>query len=120
MHQLSVVALNKYSVLQHLISNSTRISPWMLIIWLQKGQSMFSQPHCMVELLGAFIELTTMGAPPPPYSESSSMWPDRICPVVGATSSGRAPPPPEDRLAAAAAAEAAKPTAVAAGANPVL
>ena len=74
---------------------------------------MFSQPHCNVELLGAFIELTTMGPPPPPYSESTSMWPDRICPVVGATMAGGA-------AAADRACEAvAKPTAVAAGAKPV-
>jgi hypothetical protein len=26
---------------------------------LQNGQSMFSQPHCMVELFGAFMAFTT-------------------------------------------------------------
>ena len=33
----------------------------MLSIRLQKGQLMFSQPHCSVELLGALSTFTVMG-----------------------------------------------------------
>ena len=33
----------------------------MLSMRLQKGQLMFSQPHCTVESLGALMMLTVMG-----------------------------------------------------------
>ena len=50
-----------------------------LIIKLQKGQSIFSHPHCIVELLGAFIEFTNkLEAFPFP---ETSMCPDRYWPV---------------------------------------
>ena len=73
--------------------SSTRPAPFIctLIIKLQKGQSMFSQPHCIVELLGAFMEFTTRLDCPDwlePYRVSTSMWPDRIWPVEGATLTG--------------------------------
>ena len=64
--------------------------PWYYLlictlnIRLQNGQSIFSQPHCTVELFGAFMELTSTGPAFPLYRESSSKWPDLICPVVGA------------------------------------
>ena len=53
-----------------------------LIIKLQKGQSIFSHPHCIVELLGAFIEFTNkLEAFPFP---ETSMCPDRYWPVNSA------------------------------------
>ena len=54
-----------------------------LINKLQNGQSMFSHPHCIVELLGAFIEFTVkLEASPAPYNESTSMCPERNWPEM--------------------------------------
>ena len=56
---------------------------WTLVIKLQNGQSMFSHPHCIVELLGAFIEFTVkLEASPAPYNESTSMCPERNWPEI--------------------------------------